>query len=286
MAESPKLEVATPSADVVQLDGDYGRAPSPRVGGGARNGGKCLWLSGKYMPLLVVHSVSSDAVGRTSVSRGGGLEHTVQYARFLLFDGLPDEWVGRMQDVMDMRLSASSMRTLEAGMLVWRIVENKYCWEPIINTDDRRRAAKLATLVLYSMLDETTLAYGSISLYLWGVRQHMVLHRQADPIYGVPNWREFMSSIQVLAHTQAEPRRDLPMEVIRLILEDTDDASFVDVNFAFFIVVLLFTFSRSETPCAKTFAGFDPAQHWQSKDIRWRCVDAVYCFAVRFKLIN
>ena len=140
------------------------------------------------------------------------------------------------------------------------------------------------------MLDETTLAYGSISLYLWGVRQHMVLHRQADPIYGVPNWREFMSSIlqyrcSVLAHAQAEPRRELPMDVIRLILEDTDDASFVDVNFAFFIVVLLFTFSRSETPCAKTFAGFDPAQHWQSKDIRWRCVDAVYCFAVRFKLI-
>ena len=141
------------------------------------------------------------------------------------------------------------------------------------------------------MLDETTLACGSISLYLWGVRQHMVLHRQADPIYGVPNWREFMSSIlqyrcSVLAHAQAEPRRELPMDVIRLILEDTDDASFVDVNFAFFIVVLLFTFSRSETPCAKTFAGFDPAQHWQSKDIRWRCVDAVYCFAVRFKLIN
>ena len=60
----------------------------------------------------------------------------------------------------------------------------------------RWRAAKLAILVLY-MLDETTLAYGSISLYLWGVRQHMVLHRQADPIEGVRNWREFMSSIQV-----------------------------------------------------------------------------------------
>ena len=39
------------------------------------------------MPLLVVLSVSSDAVGRTGVSRGGGLEHTVQYARSLLFDG-------------------------------------------------------------------------------------------------------------------------------------------------------------------------------------------------------
>ena len=140
----------------------------------------------------------------------------MQYARSLLFDGLPGEWVDRLQDVM--RLSASSMRTLEAGMRIWRIVANKYGWEPIIVTDDLRRAAKLATLVLY-MLDETTLAYGSISLYLWGVRQHMVLHRQADPIYGVPSWREFMSSIQVLAHAQAEPRRELPLDVTQLILE-------------------------------------------------------------------
>jgi hypothetical protein len=82
----------------------------------------------------------------------------VQYARSLLFDGLPDEWVGQMQDVMDIRLSASSTRTLEAGMRIWRIVSDKYGRDVIIITDDRRRAAKLATLVLY-MLDETTLAY-------------------------------------------------------------------------------------------------------------------------------
>ena len=102
--------------------------------------------------------------------------------------------MGRLQNVMDTRLSASSMRTLEAGMRVWRVVAERYGWDSIISTDDRRRAAKLASLVLY-ILDETTLAYGSISLYLWGVWQHMVLHRQAGPIYGVPNWREFMSSI-------------------------------------------------------------------------------------------
>ena len=60
----------------------------------------------------------------------------------------------------------------------------------------------------------------------------------------------------------------------------------IDVNFAFFIVVLLFTFSRSETPCPKTFAGFDPAQHLQCKDIKWRCVDAVYCLVVRFKAVK
>ena len=130
----------------------------------------------------------------------------------------------------------------------------------MIPTDDRRRSAKLATLVL-EMLDGTSLAYSSIALYVWGVWQHMVLHRQADPIHGVPSWREFMSSVQVLAHTQVEPRRELPMEVIQKILEDTDDTSFVDVNFAYFLVILVFTFSRSETPCPKTFNGFDRAQH-------------------------
>jgi hypothetical protein len=43
-------------------------------------------------------------------------------------------------------------------MRIWRIVSDKYGRDVIIITDDRRRAAKLATLVLY-MLDETTLAY-------------------------------------------------------------------------------------------------------------------------------
>ena len=135
--------------------------------------------------------------------------------------------------------------------------ENKFV---PIRRHQLQQPAKLATLVL-EMLDGTSLAYSSIALYVWGVRQHMVLHRQADPIYGVPSWREFMSSVQVLAHTQVEPRRELPTEVIQKILEDTDDTSFVDVNFAYFLVILVFTFSRSETPCPKTFNGFDRAQH-------------------------
>ena len=157
LAESPKLDNAMPSADVVQLDGDYGRAPTLRVGGGARNGGKCLWLSVLCLFSLCSPSAAMPSAGQASRG-GGGLEHTVQYARSLLFDGLPDEWVGQMQDVMDIRLSASSTRTLEAGMRIWRIVSDKYGRDVIIITDDRRRAAKLATLVLY-MLDETTLAY-------------------------------------------------------------------------------------------------------------------------------
>ena len=71
-----------------------------------------------------------------------------------------------------------------------------------------------------------------------------------------------------------------------LFRSDTDETSFEDVCFSFFIVLLLFTFSRSECPCPKTFDGFDPEEHWQVCDIRWRCVDGVWCLAVRFKKIK
>ena len=70
LAESPELEVATPSADVVQLDGDYGRAPLPRFGGGARNGGKCLWLSVLCLFSLCTQSAAMPSAGQAS--RGGG----------------------------------------------------------------------------------------------------------------------------------------------------------------------------------------------------------------------
>jgi len=288
LAALPKTEdYLPPERDTAQLDGAYGplMPPLPKRGRGVQKGLRGYsWLSALCFFTLCVQGEAMPAGGQAS--RGGdSLEYTVQYARSLLFEGLPNELTERLHEVMDMRISPSSTRTVEAGMRVWKGVAQKYGWPTVIPTDDRRRAAKLATLVL-EMLDGTSLAYSSIALYVWGVRQHMVLHRQADPIYGVPSWREFMSSVQVLAHTQVEPRRELPMEVIQKILEDTDDTSFVDENFAFCLVILVFTFSRSETPCPKTFNGFDRAQHWQVKDICWRCVDAVYCLAVRFKAIK
>ena len=95
-----------------------------------------------------------------------------------------------------------------------------------------------------------------------------------------------MASVQVLTHVPSEPRRELPLEVARMILEDTDELSSEDVCFSFFLVILMFTFSRSECPCPKTFDGFDPEEHWQVCDIRWRCVDGVWCLAVRFKKIK
>ena len=210
---------------------------------------------------------------------------SVPYARSMIFDGLPSQWTARLEDIMDMRLTPSSMRTVKSAMKHWRPVAIHYSWPVILKTDDTQRAAKLATFVL-TMMEDTTLVYRSISAYVWGLRQYMILHHQADPIYGVANWKEFMASVQVLTHVTGEPRRALPMEVIQSILEDADEASFEDVCFNFFIVLLLFTFSRSECPCPKTFDGFDPEEHWQVCDIRWRCVDGAWCLAVRFKKIK
>ena len=241
------------------------------------------WLLVACMSLLCAPAATMPASGSTSGVSTQQL--SVPYARSMIFDGLPPEWVSRMEDIMDMRLTPSSMRTVECAMGHWRDVMQKYGWPVIISTDEKQRAARLATFVLH-LMDDTSLAYKSISAYLWGVRQYMILHHQADPVFGIPNWREFMSSIQVLTHVLGEPRKALPMEVIQRVLEDTDETSFQDVCFAFFLVVLFFTFSRTECPCPKTFTTFDPAEHWQVCDLRWRNVDGVWCLAVRLKKIK
>ena len=44
-----------------------------------------------------------------------------------------------------------------------------YGWERVLRTDDPLRGGKLAAFVLH-MTTKTTLAYGSIENYVWGVR--------------------------------------------------------------------------------------------------------------------
>ena len=141
------------------------------------------------------------------------------------------------------------------------------------------------------MVDDTELVYASIQNYLWGIRQYMILHHQADPVMGVSNWGHFTRCLSVLTHVPAEPRRSLPIESLELILKDTNMNSFEEVQHSFFLNVLYFTFSRSECPCPKTFDGFDPEIHWQVRDILWKVVGemagtAVYALGVRFKGIK
>lgn len=200
---------------------------------------------------------------------------TVPYSRASLFMGLPNEFEPRLNLLLDNRLSASSWRTVAAGMKRWRASANRWNWPVIIPSDDPNRGGKLVAFVL-ELVDDTDLVYASIENYVWGVRNWMKLQHQADPVFGIMQWDDFMLAVKVLTWAPTEPRKPIPMETVYKILNRYNERYesgiiiFDEVQRAFFLLLLLYTFSRSECPCPKTYKGkesFDTDQHWQVKDI-------------------
>ena len=98
--------------------------------------------------------------------------------------------------MLDSRLAASSMRTVTSAFAKWCPLCDTYGWERVIATDDPERGGKLVTFVL-SLLDDTDLVADSISGYVWGLRWFMKLQFQADPVFGVMNWHDFMTGVRV-----------------------------------------------------------------------------------------
>ena len=125
-----------------------------------------------------------------------------------------------------------------------------------------------------------------LSTYLWGVRTWHVLQHQADPCFGVMHWREFMHGVAVLTAVPAEPRKMFPLEDFTEIMRSLDHASLRDANLGLLMLVLLFTFSRTECPCPKTFAGFDLGKHWAVADFRLESQNGRWVLWVRFKAIK
>ena len=106
---------------------------------------------------------------------------------------------------------------------------------------------------------------------------------------GLMHWHDFMMSMRVLAHVPHEPRRAIPIALIKKMAESVDDQVFWEVQCMFFMLVLLFTFSRSECPCPKSFTGEDTwadDKHWMVRDICIRKVAGQFVLAVRFKKIK
>ena len=137
-----------------------------------------------------------------------------------------------------------------------------------------------------SMADDTDLVWGSIKNMFWGMRSWQKLQHQADPVFGIMEWQEYLDSLEVLTSSTGEPRRRLTVEALKDCLEACDESSFADVQYALFILILYFTFSRTECPCPKTWTGkqqFDPDQHWQVKDIQVVNRDGAMVLGVRFK---
>ena len=105
----------------------------------------------------------------------------VTFPRASVFDGLPVELQADVQSYMDSRLADSSRRTVHAALGHWRPICQLYQWPELILSDDPSRGGKLASFVL-RLAEDTSLAYSSISGYVWGLRAHMKSQGQVDPV--------------------------------------------------------------------------------------------------------
>ena len=265
---------------------------------------------GRIIP--VDHAMSNGAslpavtIELAIAGKGGApLNHnaTVQFSRASLFAGLPSGYSARLEELLDNRYAPSSWRTINSGLKHWFPVAERQGWPRIIATDDPERGGKLVAATI-DMVDDTTLTFSSIENYLWGIRSYMKLQRQADPIYGVLGWDDFLASVKVLTFVPAEPRKATPITVVGNIFEwglkkfEAFDAGsdayshaevFHAVQFCHFVNVLLATFSRTESPCPKNFTGpegWNPSKNWQVKDMDVKIIESRKTLAARMKGIK
>lgn len=259
---------------------DTATAPRAQVRGHVRGARGALRLLLIFMSLMGGRCGEHDGSLKIATS--------VPYARADIFTGLPGALLSRVEQVMDNRLAPSSMRTVHSAMAIWRPLAELHGWPTVMETDDPDRGGKLAAFVM-KMVDDTSLVFKSIEGYVWGLRWFMKLQHQADPVMGVMHFLDFMNSVKVLTWVPHEPRRALPVRHIIAMAEKTDRSDFRQVNFMFFLVILYFTFSRSECPCPKHFTGeesWDDKKHWMVRDFKFVMCNGKPCIGVRFKAVK
>ena len=220
------------------------------------------------LALGIGREFSSDTMGDGPSTRTAKVSQaTVPYSRASIYVGMPTpELAARADEILGQRLGTSSHQSIQAALGHWRVVCSRHGWPEIIVTDDPTRGGKLSTFMMY-MCDETDLAGVSIGNYVWALRAHMKQSRQLDPAFGLAEWDDWSEAIQVQAWVPGEPRRMVPVELLASSLAQVDLASFQEVQAAVLLLMLLFSFARSETPCPKTAAGLDPLQHLLVEDV-------------------
>ena len=201
-----------------------------------------------------------------------------------LYRGVPAEYLGLLDKLMDNRLRPSSMRTVQRGRDLWIETADEHGWSHVIDSDDPASTGKMATFVM-RVAFQTDLAYVSIANYVWGARTWMKLQHQYDPVLGCPVWSDFLDSIKVLTFSVAEPRAELQFDDLVRILASLDPDVFEDAQDGLLYTLYAATFSRTEVlPSAMTGPnGFDPAFHWQVRDLRTLVLALGTLIGVRFK---
>ena len=106
---------------------------------------------------------------------------------------------------------------------------------------------------------------------------------------GVLFWPNFMQAIKVLTWVPGEPRRAVPHAVVEAIIDMVEARylhDFFAVQMVFLILVLYYSFSRTECPCPKSYSGrecYDKDVHWNVCDFDIRIVAGVRALFVRFR---
>ena len=257
-----------------------GSAPRPAASAPRR---RTPGLKGHLKLIVLLGCVCPSAC----VGAGSSLSSSVPYSRASLFEGLPLQLEPRLETVLAHRLAPSSWRSVQAGLRLWRLTASRFDWPVVIPSDDPTRGGKLVAFVL-GLVDDTSLVFKSIENYVWGLRTWQKLQRQADPVLGVMGWSDFMDSVKVLTWVPAEPRKAIPVAVVEAILDAADD-SFKSVQLVFLILLLAYTFSRTECPLPKSHKGdeaFDPDAHWRVEDIELVWQLGKRCLRVRFRRIK
>ena len=269
------------------------RAAADRPGGERRPEGRpepmpVVAVRGRWATRLILLVFGLCVVGGDCMPLSAQ-QASLSYSRASIYDGLPGSLTDVMHEVMDNRLSSSSWRTVSAGVAIWGTVCAAYGWERVLRTDDPLRGGKLAAFVLH-MTTKTTLVYGSIENYVWGVRVWMQSQMVVDPIMGVLFWPNFMQAIKVLTWVPGEPRRAVPHAVVEAIIDMVEARylhDFFAVQMVFLILVLYYSFSRTECPCPKSYAGrecYDKDVHWNVCDFDIRVTAGVRAMWCRFRM--
>ena len=130
---------------------------------------------------------------------------------------------GMLEDqILDNRLAHASMRSIPHVLDLWDAAREQIGWPRIIPTDDEERGAKLVVFTLYLVDYSSDLVYSSIVNYLWVFRSWLKLQHQADPVFGVMGWADFMQAVKVVTWVPHEPRRMLPLDLFRALVQSAD----------------------------------------------------------------
>lgn len=257
-----------PSSGIIRRFGREFSSDEDGDGPGGEAVGGAAWMWALLMVcLLAVGPVS--AVRGGAHARGGGVAATVSYARTSVYTGLPEALAAQVDGLLDNRLAPSSMRSISAALSHWDVVRGRHGWPRVIRTDLPARGGRLMAFLLY-LIYETELVADSISNYVWAFRSWNKLQRQLDPVFGIAEWDDIMMSMAVVAWKASEPRRQVPLELVFESLRHVDCGVFWEVQAAVLMLVLLYTFARSESPCPASYVGegsLDPNKHLLVRDV-------------------